>query len=113
MFIRLLVLLMTSIFLTIFSLSSIASEYLDELSKEAESTANVSTNTQLDDKQKKEFEEMEALLETERPSTYKFYIKLYPKNKQHVFQTYASDPSDQDDRMTHLQKKVMDLYFNQ
>lgn len=110
---RLTRLLITIIFLTTVCHSIFASDYLHELANEAESTANVSTTKSPDGAEKKAFEKMEALLEAERPSTYKFYTKLYPKNKERVFKFFANDQSDQNNRLSHLQKKVMDIYFNQ
>ena len=105
--------LITSIALTITSQSLFAGNYLDELAVEAESTANIVSSNQLEPADKKKFDKMEALLKTEWPTTYKFYSKLYPKNKEKVFQFYADDQSDRSDRLSHLRQKVMDIYFTQ
>lgn len=105
--------LIASVALTAISHSILAENYLDALAVEAESTANVVTSNELDPAEQKQFKKMESLLETERPSTYKFYSKLYPKNKERVFRIYVNDKSGPSDRLSHLQKQVMDLYFNQ
>jgi paraquat-inducible protein B len=92
---------------------SLANDYLDELASEAKSTASVSKKNQLSSSEKKQFEEMEALLKTEKPSTYKYYVKLDKKKKERAFKAYAKDSSDSEERLHHLQKTVMDLYFAQ
>ena len=92
---------------------SLANDYLDELASEAKSTASVSKKNQLSSSEKKQFEEMEALLKTEKPSTYKYYVKLDKKKKERAFKAYAKDSSDSEERLHHLQKAVMDLYFAQ
>lgn len=101
--------------LTLFlaSNSSLAGDYLDELAVEAEATAAVSKTNQLSPEERKQFQEMEALLKTEKPSTFKYYVKLRTSNKERAFETFANDTSRQEDRLHHLQKKVMDLYFTQ
>ena len=101
--------------LTLFlaSNSSLAGDYLDELAVEAEATAAVSKTNQLSPEERKQFKEMEALLKTEKPSTFKYYVKLRTSNKERAFETFANDTSRQEDRLHHLQKKVMDLYFTQ
>ena len=101
--------------LTLFlaSNSSLAGDYLDELAVEAEATAAVSKQKQLSAEERKQLKEMEALLKTEKPSTFKFYAKLRSSNKERAFETFANDTSSQEDRLHHLQKKVMDLYFTQ
>lgn len=90
-----------------------ANDYLDELAMEAESTANVSTSHQLSSAEQEQLKEMEDMLAAELPTTYGFYEKLYPKNKEKAFKHYAHDKSDATQRLSHLQKKVMDLYFEQ
>lgn len=106
--------LLTSCFLlTTISFPIFAGNYLDELATEAESTANVGANNHLDSAEKKELEKMEEILESKRPSTFAFYKKLHPSNKDQVFEFYLNDKSSRSDRLTHLQEKVMDLYFSQ
>lgn len=107
------ILVFASVSLTIVSQPSLAGDYLSELANEAEATANVVTSSQLDSAEQQKFKKMEALLETERPSTYTFYKKLYPKNKERVFKYFENDESSQNDRLSHLQKQVMDVYFSQ
>ena len=92
---------------------SVAGNYLDELATEAEATAAVSKKNQLSPEEREQFKEMEALLKTEKPSTFKFYAKLRSSNKERAFETFANDTANQEDRLHHLQKKVMDLYFTQ
>jgi hypothetical protein len=99
--------------LVICSQTLLANDYLNELATEAEATAAVSKNSQLNSGEKKQLKEMEALLESEKPSTYKFYVKLNKNKKQRVYEAYANDQSESKRRLHHLQKKVMDLYFAQ
>lgn len=99
--------------LVICNQSLLADDYLKELAAEAEATAAVNKNSQLSSIEKKQLKAMEALLEKEKPSTYKFYMKLNKKKKQRVYDAYANDQSDSKKRLHHLQKKVMDLYFAQ
>lgn len=106
------ILAMLGILLSVSS-QSLANNYLDELASEAKSTASVNKKSQLSSTEKEQFEEMEALLKTEKPSTYKYYVKLDKKKKERVFKAYSSDQSDSDERLRHLQTKVMDLYFAQ
>ena len=107
------IMVFTAVALTIINQSLFAGDYLNELANEAEATANVVINNDLDSAELKKFEKMEALLETERPSTYSFYKKLSPKNKEQVFKFYTNDKSTKSDRLSHLQSRVMDIYFNQ
>ena len=95
------------------STQSFANDYLDELASEAQSTATVNQKSQLSSTEKELLEEMEALLRTEKPSTYKYYAKLDKKKKVRAFKAYTSDQSDFAERLRHLQTKVMDLYFAQ
>ena len=88
-------------------------DYMDELSTESESTAHVPANAQHDPEYDKNLAAMEKLLKIEKPSTYKFYKKLYPKYKAQVFERYAADKSDQQKRLSKIQKNVMGLYFKQ
>ncbi len=93
------------------SSQSLANDYLDELASEAQSTAVVNQKSQLSSTEKKQLRKMEDLLRTEKPSTYKYYAKLDKKKKQRAFKAYADDQSGSEERLHHLQKKVMDLYF--
>ena len=93
--------------------SLFAGGYLDELATEAEATAAVSKKSQLSPAEKAQFEEMESQLKSEKPSTYKYYVKLKQSNKERAFEMFAGDSSAPKDRLSHLQKKVMDLYFSQ
>lgn len=95
------------------SSQSLANDYLDELASEAKSTASVTPKIKLSATEKEQLEAMEALLRTEKPSTYKYYAKLDKKKKERAFKAYASDQSDSEERLRHLQTKVMDLYFAQ
>ncbi len=85
--------------------------YLDALSDEAESSANVHTGEQHDDAYYENQKKMVEMLRIERPSTYKFYTKLTPKNKARVFEKYNTDDADTGDRLSHLQNHIMDIYF--
>lgn len=95
------------------SQSVYAGDYLDELAVEAEATASIARQNKLSVTDKKEMREMESLLKEEKPSTYKYYVKLNKKNKVRAFEQFTSDQSDPKNRLSHLQKKVMDLYFEQ
>ncbi|WP_455198623.1 hypothetical protein [Kaarinaea lacus] len=110
---RFISILLTSLVFVLICSTAYAGNYLDELASEAESTANVSTHSSLSASEEEEFGKMEALLETERPSTYRFYSKLNPKNKEQAFKFYRNDKSGKENRLSHLQNKVMDLYFEQ
>jgi len=101
------------VLLALFNHSLLANDYLQELASEAEATASVSKRSQLTDSEKKILREMEALLKNEKPSTYKYYVKLNKENKERAFDMFSKDQSDSDTRLSHLQKKVMDLYFTQ
>ena len=85
--------------------------YLDSLSAEAESSANVSTNAQHGDDFNKQLKKMEQFLKHSKPSTYKFYKKLSKKKQERIFEKYAADKSDPDSQLSHLKKQVMDAYF--
>ncbi|MCK4586022.1 MAG: hypothetical protein KAU29_01690 [Gammaproteobacteria bacterium] len=85
--------------------------YLDALSDEADSSAQVHSGKTHDESYYKNQQEMVETLRLERPSTYKFYTKLTPKNKIQVFEKYSADDSDTGDRLSRLQKIIMDLYF--
>ena len=105
--------LATAGFLLGISSLSLANDYLDELASEAQSTAVVTQKSQLNSAEKKQLKEMEDILKTKKPSTYKYYSKLDKKKKERAFKTYANDQSGKTERLHHLQKKVMDLYFAQ
>ena len=100
-------------FLLSVSSQSLANDYVDALTTEAKSTAAVTKKNQLSSTEKKQLKEMEDLLKTKKPSTYTYYAKLDKKKKEHAFKAYANDQSDSKERLRHLQKKVMDLYFAQ
>lgn len=85
--------------------------YLDALSEEAESSAHVRGAEKHDEAYYDNQKKMVEMLKLERPSTYKFYTKLTPKNKTRVFEKYMTDDSDLDNRLSHLQKHIMDMYF--
>jgi hypothetical protein len=91
--------------------SGSSSNYLDALSAEAEASAKVATGDQHDEAYYKKMKKMEAVLEEKKPSTFKFYKKLTPKKQALVYDHYAADESDSGDRLSHLQKKIMDIYF--
>ena len=90
-----------------------ANDYLDALSSEAESTASIKKNSQLDSTEKEQIQKMESLLQAEKPSTYKYYVKLDRRKKVRAFKSFEEDQSVSEERLHHLQKKVMDLYFSQ
>ena len=92
---------------------SFANDYLDALTTEAKSTAAVTTKSQLSSTEKKQLKEMEDLLKTKKPSTYKYYAKLNKIKKERAFKAYANDQSRSKQRLHNLQTKVMDLYFAQ
>ena len=100
-------------FLVLGSQQVVADNYLDELAVEAEATASVAKKSQLSPDDRNELKMMEALLEDKKPSTYKFYVKLNKKNKVHAYEEWSTDTSADKDRIHHLQKKVLDLYFSQ
>lgn len=106
-------LLILSISIVFISPQSSAGDYLNELASEAEATANVSRQNRLDPSDKKQMKAMELLLKDKKPSTYKYYVKLNKKNKVRAFEQYTNDQSNSKERLSHLQKKVMDLYFEQ
>lgn len=110
---KLSILTVAYMFFLLNSTSLFAGDYLDELASEAEATASVSKRIQLTPSEKKELKQMEAILKEKKPSTYKYYVKLNTKNKEYAYEKWASDTSKTDDRLHHLQKKVMDLYFTQ
>jgi hypothetical protein len=85
--------------------------YLDTLSDEAESSAQVHSGEQHDETYYENQKKMVEMLRLERPSTYKFYTKLTPKNQVRVFEKYNADESDTGDRLSHMQKHIMDIYF--
>lgn len=91
----------------------LAENYLDELAVEAEATASVSKQSKLGPSDKQQMQKMESLLKEQKPSTYKYYVKLTKKNKVRAFENFSNDQSDRKSRLSHLQKKVMDLYFEQ
>ena len=92
---------------------SLANDYLDELASEAQSTASINKSSQLSSTEKEQKKEMEDLLKSEKPSTFKYYVRLDKKKKERAYKAYADDQSDTKERLHHLQKKVMDLYFAQ
>lgn len=104
---------MVAISLMLAGHSLLANDYLDELASEAEATANVSPDKPLDASEQEQFKKMEALIKDKKPSTYRFYRKLSTKNKERAFKYFSNDSSKMKKRMSHLKKKVMDLYFNQ
>ena len=111
--IRLTIPLVIATFLTLVSYSLLANEYLDELASEAEATANISSDKPLDAAEQEQFKKMEALIKEKKPSTYRFYAKLSTKNKERAFKYFSNDSSKMKKRMSHLKKKIMDLYFTQ
>ena len=101
------------IFLMVVSQIVVADNYLDELAVEAEATASVAKKSQLGPDDRNELKTMEELLADKKPSTYKFYVKLNKNNKVHAYEEWSTDTSAEKDRIHHLQKKVLDLYFSQ
>lgn len=86
--------------------------YLDALSDEAESSSKVQSGEKHDEAYYENQKKMVETLRLERPATYKFYTKLTPKDKARVFEKYSTDEAEtDDDRLSHLQKFIMDLYF--
>ena len=86
--------------------------YLDALSAEAASSAKVSTGAPHGEDYNKNLKKMETLLQSKKPSTFKFYKKLSKKNQALIFEHYTADKSDPDNRLSRLKKDVMDIYFN-
>lgn len=82
-----------------------AEDYLDALSAEANATATLRTG-----KGKKELIDMENLLQTKLPSTYKFYVKLTDPNKQQVLKEHLEIGYKD---LSKTSKKVLDLYLVQ
>lgn len=93
--------------------SLLAGNYIDELAVEAEATASVSKQNRLSSSDKQQMQKMETLLKEQKPSTYRYYVKLTKRNKVRAFEQFVDDQSDSKKRLSHLQKKVMDLYFEQ
>lgn len=85
--------------------------YLDALSAEAASSSSIVTTDQHDDAYYQALEKMAALIKDQKPSTYKFYEKLSPDDQSRVFDDYRADDSTPDQRLSHVQKRVVDLYF--
>lgn len=85
--------------------------YLDALSAEAQSSSSIMTTDQHDDSYYQALEKMAALINDKKPSTYKFYEKLSPDDQARVFDDYRADTSPPDQRLSQVQKRVMDLYF--
>ena len=107
------ILITTFLCLLLINKTVVAGNYLDELAIEAEATASVSKKSQLSADDKDELKKMEAILADKKPSAYKFYVKLNKKNKEYAYEQWAADTSADKDRIHHLRKKVMDLYFSQ
>lgn len=105
--------LLMGVGISLLSFPLLADEYLDALAQEAEVTASVSANNRLDPQQQEQMQQMEILLSDTFPATYKFYEKLYPKNKERVFKEFAADDSDTRKRMSHVKKVIMQTYFDQ
>lgn len=93
------------------SSSKSGGSYLDALSDEATSSGQVHSGEQHDETYYENQKKMVETLRLERPSTYKFYTRLTPKNQTQIFEKYSADESDTGDRLSHLQKHIMDLYF--
>ena len=92
-------------------------DYLKALEAEAEDSAKIdnSNNSNSKDKPKveailntKEFLQFEALLESNRPTTYRFYRKLKPTDRTVVYSIYKIDH-----KLKKASKIVLDLYFDQ
>ncbi len=90
--------------------SGAKSSYIDELAAEAEATAHVTSGDRNDPAFDAGHEAMEKTLKKNKPTTYTFYRKLSPKQQSEVFNYYTADTSD--GRLLHIQKKIMDIYFN-
>ncbi|MFV2056251.1 MAG: hypothetical protein ACC707_07265 [Thiohalomonadales bacterium] len=104
------------LFVLYFFLSSIAyansaeSDYLDELSQEAESTSHVQKNHR-DKTSVKRMAKMELQLEATTPSTFKYYQRLGSSDRLKVFGYFDADSSDEKKKISNIRKKIMDLYF--
>ena len=86
-----------------------SSDYLDALSQEADSTSSIAKAAPSESSS--DMSEMETKLKVQKPATYKFYLRLAQDDKKTVFATYNSNAASERERITHIQKKVMDLYF--
>lgn len=107
------ILITAFMFLALVSQTVLADNYLDELAIEAEATASVSKKSLLSPNERNELKKMEEILADKKPSAYRFYEKLNKKNKEYAYEAWAADTSTEKDRVNHLRKKVMDLYFSQ
>ncbi|MDT8382887.1 MAG: hypothetical protein RRB22_00570 [Gammaproteobacteria bacterium] len=90
---------------------AVGSNYLDALSAEAASSSSIVTTDQHDDAYYQALEKMAALIKDKKPSTYKFYEKLSLEDQARIFDDYRAATSTPDQRLSHVQKRVMDLYF--
>ena len=110
---------MALLVLCIFSIDTYAldEDYLKALEAEAEDSAKVSNETKPEPKNKTktestskrdEFLKFEAILEFNRPTTYRFYKKLGAEDKRTVFSVYQKDHA-----LKKIGKVVLDLYFEQ
>lgn len=88
---------------------SAGSDYLDALSAEAEASAHVATDNA--EAHAKDRREMEALLEKEKPTSFKYYKKLKAQDKTKLAEEYRTDSADKETKLGHLRKKILDLYF--
>ena len=86
-------------------------DYLEELSQEAESTSKVKKTKQLDGESSKKMVRMEQQLETIKPSAFKYYKRLDTNDRLQVFSSYVADESEEKKRISNIRKKIMDLYF--
>ena len=80
--------------------------YLNELEAEAESSAHVQDHQPAAAKAKNPQTDFEAQLKSERPNTYKFYMKLSAEDKAAVLKTFSEARN-----LPPAARKVLDLYF--
>lgn len=103
--------------LSISSTNTIAvdEEYLKALEVEAENSAKIGNEVKPNNKpiidstiSREKLLKFEAILEFNKPTTFRFYKKLKSKDKQAVFSVYKKDQS-----LKKIRKVVLDYYFEQ
>lgn len=105
--------------LSISSTNTIAvdEEYLKALEVEAENSAKIGNGDEVKPNNKpiidstisrEKLLKFEAILEFNKPTTFRFYKKLKSKDKQAVFSAYKKDQS-----LKKIRKVVLDYYFEQ
>ena len=86
-------------------------DYLQMLENEANSSSSVSSRALNDAVSESDMTELEKTLQSEKPSTYKYYNNLSKRDKTKIVNYYTADNSNQSERLSHIQKKILDFYF--